>query len=179
MTMILSGGAESVRNRIRNLRLPRPLNIFLFGFDNTEPEVASPPAEAADIESQSASVPAPKRRGTKPQTAKISLEEIAERVEEWSAKHKIFPAEVSADQLAEEIDVPRNLLIQCFSIHIRMDFRRWKMEKKIACAKKMLRDRPEILATDIAVCCGFNNPSNFFRQFKRITGCTPQEWRND
>lgn len=178
MGLILQADAESIRHHIRKLRLPRPLNIFLFGFDNEEPgKDRSPDGTAAAAIMPAAVDTAPKKRGPKPGARLLSHEEIGNRLEEWTARYKEFPAETSLDSLAEQIGVSRSQVLKYFSQHLQKEFRLWKMERKIACSQQMLREHPEMQVSDIAIRCGFNDTSNFFRQFKRMTGVTPLEWR--
>ena len=184
MALISPARAESVRNCIRKLGLPSHINIFLFGFDTVKPEDEPflPPSVASGESAADAPAPAAteaKRRGPKPGTVRISYEEIGKRLEEWCGKYAEFPAEVSLDRLAEETGLYRTHLLKYFQYHLGKDFRLWKLEQKISCAQHLLRERPGMLVTDIAIRTGFNNTANFFRQFKRITGVTPLEWRNE
>ena len=172
--------AETLRNCIRKLHLPRPLNIFLFGFDNDAWEDDDIPSVGPSVPEIPEAVPdtPPKRRGPKPGTP-IDYDDIGLRLEEWCVSRKEFPAEISTDQLAEEIGARKSHLLKYFSHHLKKDIRLWKLEQKIACAQRILRKYPAMPVSDVAFRCGFNNASNFFRQFKRIAGCTPLDWRND
>ena len=58
-----------------------------------------------------------------------------------------------------------------------MDFRAWRTSLRIADAKKLLTEDPDLPASQIARIVGINDRSNFFRQFTLITGLTPEEWR--
>ncbi len=50
---------------------------------------------------------------------------------------------------------------------------------KIAEAKQLLRNRPDLLIADIAEATGFSDQFYFSRVFKNITGKTPSEFRNE
>jgi AraC family transcriptional regulator len=43
-------------------------------------------------------------------------------------------------------------------------------------AKELLQE-PELTVTDIALECGFTHQSHFAKQFKRLTGMTPNQFR--
>ena len=43
-------------------------------------------------------------------------------------------------------------------------------------ASELLADREQRI-TDIALACGFNDSNYFSRQFRRVTGATPREYR--
>lgn len=175
MARISPADAESARNRIRQCNLPRPLTIFFFGFDPVRPEeehLAAEPTPAPPQES-----PEPKRRGPKPESRRISYDEIRQRVESWVEAKEDFLDEVSLEDLAQQTNLYKTHLLKYFRHCEHKDFRYWKMEKKIGLARSLLLDDSERAIADIAVRCGFNNVANFFRQFKRVTGCTPTQWR--
>lgn len=50
---------------------------------------------------------------------------------------------------------------------------------RIAEAKQLLRNRPDLLIADIAEAAGFSDQFYFSRVFKNITGKTPSEFRNE
>ena len=176
MALIQPACTEYLRGCLRRLRLPRPVNIFLFGFDPL-PEKDIPHALSPG-ETTVADEREPKRRGPKPGLIRISYEEIGKKIEEWCGRYPDFPAEVSLERLSEETGLFKAHLLKYFQFHLEKDFRLWKLEKKIAYAQRILREKPDMMIADVSLRAGFNNAANFFRQFKRIVGCTPQEWRN-
>ena len=175
MALLSPADAESVRNRIRQCDLPRPLTIFFFGFDPVRPEEERLTAEPQPAPPQES--PEPKRRGPRPESRRISYEEIRQRVGAWAEAKEDFMEDVSLEDLARQTDLYKTHLLKYFQYYEHKDFRYWKMERKIGLACRLLLDGPERAIADIAVRCGFNNAANFFRQFKRVTGCTPAQWR--
>ncbi|MBR1405962.1 MAG: AraC family transcriptional regulator [Bacteroidales bacterium] len=177
MALISPADAESVRNRIRQCNLPRPLNIFLFGFDPVRPEEERLTAEPQPAPVQDG--PEPRKRGPKPESRRISYDEIRQRVESWVAGKDDFMDEVSLEDLAIQTNLYKTHLLKYFRHCEHKDFRYWKMEKKIELARRLLLDDPDRPVADIAVRAGFNNAANYFRQFRRVTGCTPAQWREE
>lgn len=178
MALIQPACAEYLRGCLRRLRLPRPVNIFLFGFDPRPeedlPHATCVPRRTAGVaEGKEA-----KRRGPKAGAVRMSYDQIGHKIEEWCGRYSDFPGEVSLERLSEETGLFKAHLLKYFQYHLKKDFRLWKLEKKIACAQRLLRDKPDMMIADISLRAGFNNSANFFRQFKRIVGCTPQEWRS-
>lgn len=45
-------------------------------------------------------------------------------------------------------------------------------------AASFLRFDPKLTTNDVISYCGFNDVSNFIRQFKKYFGCTPIKFRN-
>ena len=48
---------------------------------------------------------------------------------------------------------------------------------RVEYAQKLLREHPDMLLDDVADQSGFSSYTTFFRNFKSITGMTPQEWK--
>ena len=44
-------------------------------------------------------------------------------------------------------------------------------------AQTLMREHPEMLLDDVAAESGFSSYTSFYRNFKSITGMTPQEWK--
>ncbi len=53
---------------------------------------------------------------------------------------------------------------------------RWLLERRVELAKDKLGQQSETLA-EIAVACGFSDPSHFSRVFSKATGVAPGAWR--
>ena len=64
-----------------------------------------------------------------------------------------------------------------FETYIATDFRTWRTTMRIEKAKELLLADSECEISDIAKAVGLTDKSNFHRQFKQITGCTPSKWR--
>ena len=60
-----------------------------------------------------------------------------------------------------------------------VDFRSWRSELRIHDAQELLLRCPEVPASTISRQVGFSDRSNFSRQFKAMTGQTPDEWRKN
>lgn len=50
---------------------------------------------------------------------------------------------------------------------------------RIEYAKRLMREHPDMLLDDVADESGFSSRTSFFRNFKALTGMTPQEWKNN
>ena len=49
---------------------------------------------------------------------------------------------------------------------------------RIEYAQRLMREHPDMLLDDVADESGFSSRTSFFRNFKALTGMTPQEWKN-
>ena len=61
---------------------------------------------------------------------------------------------------------------------IRGKFRSRSMEDLIEEAKQLLLKDRHASTNIIAEACGFSDRSNFHRQFVKIVGCSPKQWRD-
>ena len=48
---------------------------------------------------------------------------------------------------------------------------------RVSYAQKLLREHPEMLLDEVSDESGFSSRTSFFRNFKAVTGMTPQEWK--
>lgn len=81
----------------------------------------------------------------------------------------------------KEIAAVANLSITSFCRYFKMmtkkTYHDFLIELRISHARKLLMDDNHVTIETVCFDCGFNNRSNFFRHFKRITGFTPYEFR--
>ena len=49
---------------------------------------------------------------------------------------------------------------------------------RVMYAQKLLREKPDMMLDEVADQSGFSSRTTFFRNFKVVTGMTPQEWKN-
>ena len=65
-----------------------------------------------------------------------------------------------------------------FATKLGVDFRTWRTNLRIEEAKNLLLENKDASINIIAEACGFSDKSNFHRQFVKIVGCSPKEWRD-
>ncbi|WP_428667009.1 AraC family transcriptional regulator [Runella sp.] len=85
------------------------------------------------------------------------------------------------DLTLEEIASVANLSVTSFCRYFKMmtkkTFHDFLIEIRISHAQRMLVEDSSITTEAVCFECGFNNRSNFFGHFKRITGLTPVEYK--
>ena len=70
------------------------------------------------------------------------------------------------------------LLVMCvYVILINVWFRSFVTEYRVAHAKRLMKEHPEMRLSQVADESGFSNEKTFLRTFKSITGLTPTEWK--
>lgn len=78
--------------------------------------------------------------------------------------------------LCQRLGVSREHLVRVFTERMGMPPMRYHMRLKLEAAQAMLADT-NLRISEIADGLGFNNPFNFTRAFKRVTGCAPSDYR--
>ena len=100
-------------------------------------------------------------------------------IEEWVEKKLYCEYDKTRDQVAEELHTSREILNMYFTTKIGVDFRTWRTNLRIEEAKKLLLDNKDASINIIAEASGFSDKSNFHRQFVKLVGCSPKNWKDN
>ena len=98
-------------------------------------------------------------------------------LEKWVEEKHFCEYDKSRDEVAKELGTTREKLHMNFTTRKGMDFKTWRAELRVEEAKRLLLENREISTNIIGELAGFSDRSNFHRQFVRIAGCTPRQWR--
>ena len=98
------------------------------------------------------------------------------KIERW-IKEKKWKEDIRMEQVAEDLDVSHYALSSYFRFYVGKPFLKWRMEVRIEEAARILLEHPDIPASVTGVMVGIPDRSNFRRQFRKIKGCSPTEWR--
>ena len=104
----------------------------------------------------------------------VRLEKALER---WVAEKKFREFDKTRDEIAAELHTSKEFLQLYFTTKIGLDFRTWRTQLRVEEAKKLLLENKDASTQIIAEASGFSDKSNFHRQFVKIVGCSPKEWR--
>lgn len=87
-----------------------------------------------------------------------------------------YQREIPLSEVAALANMTPNAFCRYFKQKTRKTFVAFLNEIRVAHACELLRDE-EVPVAEVGLSSGFNNLSNFNRQFKRIKGCSPSVWR--
>ena len=104
---------------------------------------------------------------------------LDQAVEEWIERKLYCEYDKTRDQVAEELHTSKEILNLYFSTRIGVDFRTWRTNLRIEEAKKLLLENKEASINIVAEASGFSDKSNFHRQFVKLVGCSPKNWREN
>lgn len=88
-----------------------------------------------------------------------------------------YPEEtISLDKVAQKVNISPNYFSAMFSQEIGQTFVEYLTAKRISEAKRMLR-QTDLRSSEIAFAVGFRDSHYFSFVFKKVSGCTPSEYR--
>lgn len=99
-------------------------------------------------------------------------------LEEWINKEKPYcNPDFQLMDLRQVLPMNRTYLSQFINAEYDCSFYHWVNGLRIAEAKRLLTENPEMKLKDIAQQSGFSSPTVFSRIFIRETGMTPRDWK--
>ena len=104
------------------------------------------------------------------------MRELDQQVKAWLDGKAYRLPDRSIHEVAQRIGTTSPLLYR-YCLAQGTDFRSWRTWLRIQDAQEQLLAEPGTPASTIARRVGINDRSNFTRQFKAITGYTPDQWR--
>ena len=108
----------------------------------------------------------------------IDFRKLEKALEEWVEKKKFSEYDKSREEVAKELGTTRELLHLYFTTKKGIDFKTWRTELRINEAKRLLLENKELSTNVIGEIAGFSDRSNFYRQFVKLVGCSPRQWRD-
>lgn len=107
----------------------------------------------------------------------ISDEDLSKKISNYIAENYTDPG-ISLDSIASLLGVEKNTVSSIIKEHFGISFHSYLENIRIETAKKMIAGTNKNIQ-DILDEVGFTNKQTFIRSFKKITGCTPSQYRHD
>ena len=104
---------------------------------------------------------------------------IEKSLEIWVKEKRYREYDKSREDIAKELRTSKESLHMYFTTVKKIDFRTWRTELRIGEAKKLLLEDKTTSINIIGEMAGFSDRANFYRQFVKIVGCSPKEWREN
>jgi AraC family transcriptional regulator len=84
--------------------------------------------------------------------------------------------DLSLATIADKFEISQYYFWHLFKQSTGMTPRKYLIQQRVERAKELLKQR-DLTITDVALECGFTHQSHFAKQFKRLTGITPSQFR--
>jgi AraC-like DNA-binding protein/mannose-6-phosphate isomerase-like protein (cupin superfamily) len=91
--------------------------------------------------------------------------------------HKYYMEYINLAQIAHAADIGERECMRCFQRIIQISPLQYMIKYRITQGAYMLKNNKSLSIADIAIKCGFDNPSHFSQTFKRYYRCTPSEYK--
>lgn len=104
---------------------------------------------------------------------------MASKVNEWIACDGYLTPGVTIKELADRLQTNRTYLSEYIKTTYETTFRDWIGDLRIAYAKRLLVQNPQLTLADISEKSGFLSYSHFMKTFKEKEGCTPARWKKE
>lgn len=98
-------------------------------------------------------------------------------IEEWITQKGYLKAGVTIEQIAGELNTNRTYLSNYINTYKNQTFREWINLLRIDEAKRLMLENQTLPVNEIGKMVGFNDKSNFTRQFIKVTGNSPSKWK--
>lgn len=113
----------------------------------------------------------------RPQEDDVDYEATMARVNELMSARKVYrDANLNLDRLARKVAIPARQISQAINRASGRNVSQYVNGYRIAEACDLL-EATQKPVTEIMFDAGFQTKSNFNREFRRVTGMTPQDWR--
>jgi AraC-like DNA-binding protein len=104
-------------------------------------------------------------------------QQLKSALDKWVEEKRYCRGDNGVDDIALMLGTTRPFLRYYFRCRMSADFRAWRTELRVAEAKRMINGNPGISLEEVCKMTGFNHRANFHRQFQKITGQTPAEYK--
>ena len=112
-----------------------------------------------------------------PDSGQATYGKIKAALSAWVEQKKYREYDKSREEIAAELGTTKELLNQYFIQEMGQDFRTWRTGLRIEDAKQILLENRKVSTNIVGEMVGFSDRSNFHRQFTKIAGCSPKQWR--
>ena len=111
------------------------------------------------------------------QVTEHELNRIEHALDKWVKEKRYREYDKTREQIAKELNTSKEMLHLFFVTRMSVDFKTWRTRLRIEEAKLLLLENQEMSINIVAELSGFSDRSNFHRQFTKIVGCSPKQWR--
>lgn len=102
---------------------------------------------------------------------------LEKALDKWVEEKRFREYDKSREEIARELNTTKDILHHYFMSRKGVDFKTWRTMLRIEYSKHLLLEDKNVSINIIAEAAGFSDRSNFHRQFVKLMGCSPKQWR--
>lgn len=87
-------------------------------------------------------------------------------------------SDLKLTDVAAMLNTNRNVISSCINNQQGCSFSQFVGEYRVHHAQELMRQQPNMKASEVWMLSGFSTETSFFRAFKTVTGMTPSEWKS-
>lgn len=105
------------------------------------------------------------------------IKRLEKAMKVWIENRRYRECSLSREDVASELNTSKAFMSAYFADILKSDFYTWRTSLRIEDAKKILLEEADLPSSLVGEMVGINDRSNFHRQFKKVTGLSPKQWR--
>lgn len=107
----------------------------------------------------------------------VTKPELREALASWVDRRGYLDTDMGTDLIAEELGVNRQQLAAYMRAEYGMTFRSWRLRLRLQYAQKLIASG-KIKLSQVYEHAGFSDRSNFYKEFSKFSGMTPQAYHD-
>lgn len=112
-----------------------------------------------------------------PETIHLTKEQLLkERLQKYIDEKEYCKKDIPYGIVADSFGMPQSFFRQYMKNYYGMDFRPWRKELRLREAARLFAGNPGYSIEEVCEMVGYNNSSNFNRDFKQMMGMTPKSY---
>jgi AraC-like DNA-binding protein len=115
--------------------------------------------------------------GLYPYVSEAEFRKLESALQRWVDEKKYREYDKSREEIVDELRTTKEVFHLYFATVKGVDFKTWRTGLRIEEAKRLLLENRDVSTNIIGEVAGFSDRSNFHRQFVKIVGCSPKQWR--
>lgn len=111
--------------------------------------------------------------------APVVCSQMEHAIETWVATRRYTMADATVEEIVEEMHVSKTDFNAYFKNVLHTQFRTWRRELRIREAMRLMDANPSLSIPELMVEVGYNDRSNFYKDFRQIAGISLKDYRDN
>ena len=118
-----------------------------------------------------------RRKSSRSDLDRGEVRRLDKALRKWVEDKRYREYDLNRHDVAAQLNTSREFLNEYMTKVLKSDFNTWRTSLRIEDAKKILLEKRELPVEIVGQMVGIGDRSNFYRQFTRVAGCSPKQWR--